>query len=105
MCTYINGIINGDAKYGGLSQTCIVSGNAVCGDGVRANGGGEACDDGNSNSGDGCSSSCTVECGHTCAENAAKLSTCTASCGNGAVDYINYEECDDTSAFCSSFWL
>ena len=55
VCSYVNSIL-------ARTQTCLQAGNAVCGDGTRAYGGGEECDDGNTNSGDGCSSTCTVEC-------------------------------------------
>lgn len=37
----------------------------ICGDGIRVTST-IACDDGNTNDGDGCSSSCTVETGWTC---------------------------------------
>lgn len=42
------------------ADTC----NPICGDGLIK--GTEACDDSNTNSGDGCSNSCTVETGWTC---------------------------------------
>ena len=45
----------------------------VCGDGVART---DACDDGNSVSGDGCSSSCTIEKDFTCEKNLALLSSC-----------------------------
>jgi|GEM_PF-1932030 len=44
---------------------------AVCGDGIVFPG--EACDDGNSTNGDGCSSTCTIEPGATCVNAAAPL--------------------------------
>ena len=53
----------------------------VCGDGVTTpgvNGTGEQCDDGNTVSGDGCSSTCQIE---------------TSVCGNGKLE--TGEECDD----------
>jgi cysteine-rich repeat protein len=51
----------------------------VCGDGVVNNAGAEACDDGNTIDGDGCSSVCTVET--------------LSICGDASVD--PGEECDD----------
>ncbi len=50
----------------------------ICGDGTLATS--EQCDDGNTTSGDGCTSSCTVE-------------TPPAVCGNGVVE--SSEQCDD----------
>ena len=56
----------------GGEATCVEAGGAGrcevpvprCGDGVIS--GGETCDDGNTQSGDGCSSTCQVEPGHRC---------------------------------------
>lgn len=62
-----------------------------CGDGViNAS---EACDDGNTEAGDGCSASCQVEAGWTCE---ASGTPCTAICGDGVV--VDTEECDDGNA-------
>lgn len=99
VCTYVNNVLAGGSAY---DSTCLVTGDAVCGDGNKALGGAETCDDGNTSSGDGCSSTCTIECGFTCTENTAGLSTCTALCGNGVIDRHMDEECDDTSACCTS---
>src|SRR5262249_54070249 len=49
----------------------------VCGDGEVI---GEACDDGNTTGGDGCSAGCTVEPGYACT---GSPSTCVAMCGAG----------------------
>ena len=57
-------------------EACTVG---VCGDGALNSGSGEECDDGNTASGDGCSSSCKLEFG----------------CGNGTVDAG--EQCDDNN--------
>ncbi len=56
----------------------------VCGDGTRdAN---EACDDGNTEGGDGCSADCqAVECGWVCDVTPGAKSTCSVSCGDGVV--------------------
>ena len=66
----------------------------ICGDGVRA--GSEKCDDGNLNWYDGCSPSCTVECGYTCTgeEEGSSEDTCRPTCGDGVRSYY-VEECDD----------
>ena len=56
----------------------------VCGDGVVQPG--EACDDGNTSDGDGCSAACEVECGFACEKKSEGLrifSTCTRHCGDG----------------------
>ena len=65
-----------------------------CGDGLKKARNGEACDDGNLISGDGCSSSCLVEFLWTCTSTENALSVCTAiTCGNGVSNAG--EECDD----------
>jgi fibro-slime domain-containing protein len=71
----------------------ICSSTIVCGDKIKEPG--EACDDGNTVSGDGCSADCqTVESGYTCA---TPGTACTAApqyvCGNGTLD--SGEQCDD----------
>jgi len=64
----------------------------VCGNGKVESG--EACDDGNTTNGDGCSSTCGIETGYTCN---GSPSVChlvnTAKCGNGIVE--TGESCDD----------
>ncbi len=50
----------------------------------------EACDDGNSSSGDGCSDICLVEGGWSCT---GEPSVCTQNCGNGVLNIG--ESCDD----------
>ncbi len=52
----------------------------------------EACDDGNSEPGDGCDSSCAVEDGWSCDDSAP--SACAAICGDGIVVG---DECDDAN--------
>ena len=62
---------------------------AVCGDGITS--GAEACDDGNTVSGDGCSSTCHLEIGFKCA---TPGSPCTrTTCGDGKKE--GTEGCDD----------
>ena len=62
---------------------------AGCGDGLLK--GAEECDDGNTVSGDGCSSSCTLEVGYECPTPGTKCTTTT--CGNGV--RAGAEQCDD----------
>jgi len=68
---------------------CEYSLTATCGNGTRENA--EACDDGNTTNGDGCSSSCTVQSGWSCA--GAAPTVCSEVCGNGIV--TSGEACDD----------
>ena len=84
-------------EVGGLARDCdrFDDGNGSngtcgleCGDGIVQPG--EPCDDGNQSAGDGCSSTCTVEPGWSCA---GSPSVCAPTCGNGVVDAG--EECDD----------
>ncbi len=66
----------------------------LCGDSMIEPG--EQCDDGNANSGDGCSSSCQLETGYHCQ---TPGSPCTKIdlCGNGVLD-LPQETCDDGNA-------
>lgn len=50
---------------------------AICGDGLLAIPFGEQCDDGNFNSGDGCSDTCQVESGWECTSVPFATSVCT----------------------------
>ncbi|HSY20937.1 MAG TPA: DUF4215 domain-containing protein, partial [Polyangiaceae bacterium] len=74
-----------------VHQVC--SSTIVCGDGIKEPG--EACDDGNTKSGDGCSADCdSVESGYTCP---TPGQLCVPApqyvCGNGVLD--SGEQCDD----------
>lgn len=75
---------------------------AVCGDG--AIGGSEACDDGDTDAGDGCSAACAIEHGWTCS---GAPSVCATTCGDGSK--AGAEQCDDGNAIshdgCSSTCL
>lgn len=63
----------------------------LCGNGnLDAQIGGEACDDGNSTDGDGCSSTCQVETGFACS---GTPSVCQSTCGDGVL--ASDEGCDD----------
>jgi cysteine-rich repeat protein len=72
---------DGNAGRGGAVGT-DGSGTLSCGDGVVS--GLEACDDGNTASGDGCSSTCRVEPGWSCAVPGQPCQR--AVCGNGTVE-------------------
>jgi cysteine-rich repeat protein len=60
----------------------------TCGDGIVA--GAEACDDDDTDVGDGCSDTCTLESGWTCS---GEPSVCATTCGDGIV--AGAEACDD----------
>jgi fibro-slime domain-containing protein len=62
-----------------------------CGDG-KLNQASEACDDGNVDSADGCSSTCVVESGYVCS-NPGEPCITTVICGDGKV--AGDEQCDD----------
>jgi len=60
------------------SRRYICEGPSICGNGVI--GSGEACDDGNAVSSDGCSATCSIEAGWSCT---GTPSTCTQACSGG----------------------
>ncbi|MDD5025813.1 MAG: DUF4215 domain-containing protein [Candidatus Peribacteraceae bacterium] len=62
----------------------------TCGDGAVE--GAEECDDGDTDAGDGCSATCTVETGYSCA---GEPSVCTVVCGDGLI--VGSEACDDSN--------
>ena len=64
-----------------------------CGDGVVEADEGEACDDGNTDAGDGCSAVCAVEDGYVCG---GEPSTCSTVCGDNI--QAGLEACDDGNA-------
>ena len=111
ICTNLMQIIDGGQTQRGAETNCDADGEdcclynqeptGVCGDGVVQPG--EACDDGNSSDGDGCSAACEVECGFACEKKSEGLrifSTCTRHCGDGVVQWELGEECDDDSKCC-----
>jgi cysteine-rich repeat protein len=69
---------SGADNVGGTGATAGMGGGPVCGNGKID--GNEACDDGNTTPGDGCSSTCQVEDGWTC-----DAEGCTEICGDGLV--------------------
>jgi fibro-slime domain-containing protein len=63
-----------------------------CGDGVIT--ASEACDDGNTTSGDGCSATCKLEIGYKCTGSSGQKSVCSPTvCGDGKTE--GAEGCDD----------
>ncbi len=64
----------------------------VCGDSERT--ASEICDDGNTINDDGCSATCTVECGYNCTGGTpSNADTCQSPCGDGKK--ASDEACDD----------
>jgi cysteine-rich repeat protein len=71
-------------------------GGAVCGNGVIESP--EACDDGDTTGGDGCSATCTIESGWDCQNEPSECDediTCWEDCADGAddMDFSFWEEC------------
>ena len=63
----------------------------------RYRAGQEACDDGDSESDDGCSSTCSIECGYDCTGGTAtSTDECSSVCGDGIKSAS--EECDDNNS-------
>ena len=68
----------------------------ACGNGKVEPDLGESCDDGNRNSGDGCSANCHSESGWDCTKtDDSGKSICTKTCGNGKIEPEFGEACDD----------
>ncbi len=76
----------------GSGGPCVKAKPNTCGDGIVS--GTEQCDDGNTTSGDGCSSTCQVEPGWTCPTPGAACKK-IEFCGDGVVDLDIGEQCDD----------
>lgn len=81
---WIPGSSNGTGGAGAAGGSSIAMG------GSGNQGRMEGCDDGNQQSGDGCSAACETEPGYSCWTGTCKL----AVCGDGIVDYP-LEDCDD----------
>jgi fibro-slime domain-containing protein len=79
-------------KANGNGGPCVKAPVNTCGDGIVA--GNEECDDGNTTSNDGCSSTCAVEPGFTC-PTAGQACKRIEYCGDGAVNLDLGETCDD----------
>jgi fibro-slime domain-containing protein len=76
----------------GTGGPCQIAPTNVCGDAVL--GPRERCDDGNTTSNDGCSSTCAVEAGWNCPA-AGQACARIAFCGDGLVSLDLGEQCDD----------
>ncbi len=87
-------VLGGSGGTGGSGGSAGVDGDmpAFCGDGL-INRDGEVCDDGNAQSGDGCTAECTqIEVNHACPTPGAPCVT-TVVCGDSVV--AGTETCDD----------
>lgn len=83
-----------DCDDNGESATCDDDCTPVaCGDGVVNESAGEACDDRDTDSGDGCSATCGIETGYVCF---GEPSACDTVCGDEIV--AGDEECDGGAA-------
>lgn len=80
----------GTDLFGPESASIFVA-NPVCGDSEIDPA--EGCDDGNNGAGDGCSATCQIETGWTCA---GQPSVCAPICGDGVT--VGSEGCDDGAA-------
>ena len=86
---YFDTAIGLDAGAGFVVKDGGIIATGGCGNGLLDPG--EHCDDGNFNDGDGCSSTCQIEVGFSCA---IPGHACTAStCGNNTLEGL--EQCDD----------
>ncbi|HEY5282605.1 MAG TPA: DUF4215 domain-containing protein, partial [Polyangia bacterium] len=86
------GCYNLDPCFGDCSPNCVPMGKVTaCGNRKREPT--EDCDDGNTASGDGCSSYCALEAGYTCP---AAGGRCIPLCGDGMLK--GTENCDDGNA-------
>ena len=83
----------GDSKIREEISCSIGSAVGICGNGVIEIG--EQCDDSNSNSGDGCSSTCSVESGWTCAGEPSSCTEVSEFTYLTCADYIDPQLCTD----------
>src|SRR5262249_960264 len=67
----------------------------ACSDGVVEKKRGEQCDDANTRSGDGCSSSCKVETGYICSVTGHNPSRCVLACGDRVLHKKLGAKCDE----------
>ena len=105
LCTYIaSRVLEGETSATGGDMCMAPAGEVVCGNAMLEVG--EECDDGNLQSGDGCSDSCIVECGWRCVRAppsggvGSLRSKCSRHCGDGVVQLDLGEECDSAAAAC-----
>ena len=83
-------VINTSGQGGNKGPTSVNTKN--CGDGVLDTANGEACDDGNTEGGDGCNKLCQLEANFLCKEPGQPCEN-LAKCGNGVL--TSNETCDD----------
>jgi fibro-slime domain-containing protein len=76
----------------GVGGACAPMSQAGCGNARLDDG--ESCDDGNSESNDGCSASCQIDAGYRCLT-AGKRCAPLAVCGDGLLSLADGEQCDD----------
>eukprot|EP00960_Hanusia_phi_P002943 87428-Hanusia_phi.AAC.1 len=93
VCVNLEGSYRCDCAYGYVkaNNKCVPN----CGDGLYIPG--EGCDDGNANSGDGCSSTCTIEANFVCQNRDYTRSNC--SC---LTNFYNPKEGAKCSRYCSA---
>ncbi len=84
-CPSVYNFSQGDWNANGIGDSCD------CGDGRKYSP--EGCDDGGTTSGNGCSSTCSVETGWSCTGGEGAISTCSVVCGDGLLRAS--EGCDD----------
>lgn len=102
LCTMASGCSNCSLGFNLTNSTAC---NSVCGDGVKA--ASEACDDGNTQNGDGCSSNCTIESAYYCVLSGviSNCSNCSLHC-SACTAQINCQSCynpyllDNTNTSC-----
>ncbi|EKX38261.1 hypothetical protein GUITHDRAFT_144369 [Guillardia theta CCMP2712] len=88
----VKSVIQEGPKYvGQIAQQAPVATESTCGNGAIDPG--EACDDGNSKDGDGCSASCKIETGFFCQQAAGQRSSCKSICGD--LILVGSEQCED----------
>jgi cysteine-rich repeat protein len=102
----VGGWDTGDSGTGLLNVTCVP---AVCGNNVVEPG--EECDDGNTNNGDGCSSTCAVEalCNTTCTQNSSETcvqgsDTVNGGCNTTPAMYEAITLTSGSAVVCGNLW-
>lgn len=83
------------AGYCTARYLCSDNAKSACGDGIKL--AGEACDDGNPWSGDGCSARCAPEAGFRCTTSSATNLTSCVKCGAGKWASAGMSTCSDAT--------
>ena len=84
------GFVSGALGCGADCRFDVTACQSLCGNGLKDPT--ESCDDGNAQSGDGCSNTCSPEAGWSCTAN--NPSVCTPVCGDAQI--VGAETCDGT---------